>query len=356
MVMAVGQTKDPLKYVNEDGTTEKDTSVKVEEKHITYFKEGLKLIDSADYKAAISQFKKSYKNKRDYYEAYLKSAYCKIKLEDYSGAEKDLDLASQYGPNDFQTYKLKGINYFLMGSFPDSKTCLDSALALLEEEKIDDAEFFYYRGKLMFAGKSNKKALEAAVVALEMDPKYYDAMKLKCEIRFAAKEYPYALLELNETIKALPETKKDYNLYKMRAKTKFELKDYKGAASDWDVYIEAIPDEEEALIERAMALINSNSFTKAIIDLDNAIKLNPKNPVSYCYRGVAKGSNKQIVEGIKDLDYAIKLKFDYSTAYVNRAALKMAAKDKRGACDDLQKADSLGNDMAPGLFERYCKN
>jgi hypothetical protein len=61
------------------------------------------------------------------------------------------------------------------------------------------------------------------------------------------------------------------------------------------------------------------------------------------------------VEALKDLDTAIKLKFDYSTAYVNRAAIKMASKDKRGACDDLAKADGLGNELAVQMIERYCK-
>ena len=332
-----------------------DTSAKVEEKHVTFYKEGLKLLDSIKYKEAIDKFRKSTKAKKDFFEAYLKSAYCKIKTEDFKGAAKDLENASQYGPNDFETYKLKGINFFHLKKYNDSKNCLDSALKLFEDEKIDDPEFFYYRSKLMYTGKSYKPALEACEVALEMNSKYFEAMILKCEIRFAAKEYPYALKELNETIKALPETKMDYNLYKMRAKTKFEMKDFRGSANDWNVYIDAIPGEEDAYIMRAAALINCNDFTKAIIDLDEAIKLNAKNHVSYCYRGLAKGNNKQIIEGIKDLDYSIKLKFDYSAAYVNRAALKMAAKDKQGACADLQKADSLGNEMAPGLYEKYCK-
>lgn len=338
--------------VNEGDST---AAINTEEKHITYYKEGMKLLDSSDYKKAMSSFKKAVKAKRDYFEAYLKLGYCKMKLEDYDGAESEFVKAQETGPNDFETYKLKGINYFLMENYKEAKTCLDSAYTALEVEKVEDAEFFYYRAKLMLKGKSYKTALEACGVALDYNPKYYDAMILKCEIRFTAKEYAYALRELNETIKTLPEKNKDYNLYKLRAKTKFELKDYKGAVSDWNVYIEAMPGEEETYIERAMAKINSNEYTGAIVDLDEAIKLNAKNPVSWCYRGLAKGSNKQIVEGIKDLDQSIKLKFDFSTAYVNRAALKMAAKDKHGACDDLQKADSLGNEMAPQLHEQYCK-
>jgi hypothetical protein len=60
------------------------------------------------------------------------------------------------------------------------------------------------------------------------------------------------------------------------------------------------------------------------------------------------------VEAIKDFNMAIKLKFDYGAAYVNRAAVKFASKDKRGACEDLNKADSLGDELAVSLIETYC--
>ncbi len=326
-----------------------------EEKHITLYKGGLKLIDSGDYDKAILEFKKSLKLKNDYYESWLKMGYCKMMLKDHTGADKDFIKAQETGPNDFETLKLVGINFFLMKDYQHSKEYLDSAQLAYENEKIDDAEYHYYRGKLMYVGKSYKDALVECAAALDINKKYYEAMILRCEVRFAQKEYAYALRDLNETIKVLPEAKKDYNLYKLRAQSKFELKDYKGSVSDWSVYIDANSKDEEARISRAMARINTNDFTNAVVDLDEAIKMNPKNPVSWCYRGLAKGSNKQVVEGIKDIDYSIKLKFDYSTAYVNRAALKMAAKDKQGACDDLQKADSLGNVMAPQLYEQYCK-
>ncbi|MBK6521527.1 MAG: hypothetical protein IPG08_03910 [Sphingobacteriaceae bacterium] len=323
-----------------------------EESILPFIKEGLKLIDSGDYDKAILEFKKSLKIKNDYYESWLKMGYCKMMKGDHLAADKDFIKAQETGPNDFETLKLVGINFFLMKDYKNSKGFLDSAQLAYENEKIDDAEYHYYRGKLMYVGKSYKDALVECAAALDINKKYYDAMILRCEVRFAQKEYAYALRDLNETIKVLPEAKKDYNLYKLRAQSKFELKDYKGSASDWSVYIDANSKDEEARISRAMARINNNDFTNAIVDLDEAIKMNPKNPVSWCYRGLAKGSNKQVVEGIKDIDHSIKLKFDYSTAYVNRAALKMASKDKQGACEDLQKADSLGNVMAPQL---YCK-
>lgn len=316
----------------------------------------LKLIDSSRYKEAIPILKKAIKLKPDYLDAFNKMAFVKIKLEDYKGAGKELDKADKLMPMNYETAKLKGINFYLSSSFNESKLFLDTALFIATEDKIDDAELFYYRALLMFKGKSYKKALESCESALEFNPKYVEVMTLKGEIRFATKEYNYVIKELNEAIKNMTETNTDYKAYKLRAKSKFEVKDYKGAIKDWNVYIDGVAGEEESLVARAAAKINANDNSGAIADLDAAIKINSKNPVSFCYRGVAKGGNKNYPEALKDLDFSIKLKFDYATAYVNRAAIKMAIKDKRGACEDLEKADGLGDEMAIQLVERYCKD
>lgn len=321
---------------------------------VTFNKAGA-LIDSSKYKEAVAILKKLVKEKPDYVEAFNRMALAKIKMQDYKDALKDLDKAEKLLPMNFETEKLKGISFYLANNFKESKEALDTAAGISKIEKIDDAEVFYYRALLMLKGKSYKTALEACEVALEFDPKYVSAISLKGEIRFTMKDYNYAIKELNEAIQLMTVEKTDYKSYKLRAKSKFEVQDYKGAVTDWNVYIDAIPKEEEALISRGAAKINTNDNSGAIADLDEAIKLNPKNPISYCYRGVAKGGNKKYAEGLTDLDYAIKLKFDYAEAFVNRAAIKMAIKDKRGACEDLEKADGLGDEMAIKLVERYCK-
>lgn len=324
--------------------------------HEVLYNKAKKLIDSAQYEAAIPLLKKAIKEKPVYWEAMNKMAFAKIKLKDYKEALKDLEKAEKIAPLNYESLKLKGIAFYLSDKFKEAKTALDTAIYVLNDEKIDDAEIFYYRALLMFKGKSYKAALETCESALDFKPNYIEAMLLKGEIRFAKKEYNYAIKELNEAIKLMDETNKNYSAYKLRAKSKFEIGDYKGAVADWDAYIDGMPAEEEALISRGAAKINKNDNSGAINDLDQAIKMNPKNPVSYCYRGVAKGGNKQYVEALKDLDYSIKLKFDYPAAYVNRAAIKMASKDKRGACEDLGKADGLGDEMAVKLYEQYCRD
>lgn len=318
---------------------------------LTLYKDGCKLLDSAKYKDAIILFKKAIKEKNDYIPAYNKMARAKMSLEDLKGAEKDLQTALKISSNDFETQKNLAIIFYKTKRFKESKQMMDSAFY----EKGEDAELLYYKAKLMFDGKANKLALDACAQSLDLNPKYFDVIILKAEIRFAMKEYPFVVKELTDAIKLLPADKPNYDAYKLRAKARFEIGDYKNATKDWTIYLENFPQEEAALVARGACKIESADFQGAISDLDAAIKINDKNPVSFNYRGVAKGENKQFVDGLKDLDIAIKLRFNYAEAFVNRAAIKFASKDKQGACEDLNKADSLGDEMAIRLIETYCK-
>jgi tetratricopeptide (TPR) repeat protein len=332
--------------------TRKDTVMPYE---ILYNKAS-RLIDSAKYKDAVPILKKAVKEKPDYWEAFNKMAFAKIKLKEYKEAEKDLEKANTIAPFNYETLKLQGINFYLNNKFNEAKAALDTAVYVSTEEKIDDAELLYYRALLMYKGKSFKTAFETIEAILDIKPNYIEAFMLRAKMRFERKEYNYAIKDLTDAINLASETNRDYETYKLRAKSKFEIGDFKGAITDWNVYLDGIPKEEEALVSRAASKININDNSGAITDLDEAIKVNSKNPVSWCYRGVAKGGNKQYVEALKDLDYSIKLKFDYSAAYVNRAAIKMASKDKRGACKDLEKADTLGDEIAYKLLDKYCKD
>ena len=73
--------------------------------HEKIYAKALKLLDSAKYQDAIPIFKNAIKEKKDYWQAYNKMAYCKIKLKDYKGAEKDLKKAELIMPINFETTK-----------------------------------------------------------------------------------------------------------------------------------------------------------------------------------------------------------------------------------------------------------
>jgi len=325
--------------------------------YVRTYEKASRLIDSAKYNDALPMLKKVLKENSDYYMAHNKIALIHLKTKKYKEAEKSLNLAEKISPLNYDTQKLKGILYFTTDRFKESKSAIDSAVTVAMDDKIDDPELFYYQAMLMYKGKSFKTALNSCQHALDMNPKYLEVLVLKGEIRFAMQDHLNAIKDLTDAIKEMPAEKPDYNCYKLRAKSKFELKDFKGVISDWSIVLDADPKNEEALVARAAAKINTNDNTGGIVDLDEAIKINSKNPISYCNRGVAKSGNKSYPEAIKDLDQAIKLKFDYSEAYFRRATVKLKMKgDKQGACDDLAKADSLGDPDAFKLIEQYCKS
>jgi tetratricopeptide (TPR) repeat protein len=316
------------------------------------YKTACSKIDSGKYQEAIEILKKVSKTNKTFVGIYNKLGFAKLKTNDYKGALKDLQLAYKITPDNYETQKTMAILYFETKKFQDAKVTLDSALSL----RNDDPELLYYQAKLMYEGKVYKQALDLCSRILDLKPNYFDVLFLKGQIRFAMKEYAYCAKELEDAFSLMPADNPNYEAYKLRAKARFEIQNYKNAIKDWNVYLEAFPEDEAALISRGACKIEAIDNSGAIADLDAAIKINPKNPVSYNYRGVAKGEMRQFVEALKDFDYSIKLKYDYSGAFVNRAAVKFASKDKHGACDDLNRADSLGDEMAIKLIEAYCKN
>ena len=95
------------------------------DQEINLFNSACKLIDSSKYKDAIVVLKKALKIKPDYYQAYNKMAFAKVKLGDYKGAEKDILSAIKITPDNYDSHKALGILYFETKKFKESIASLD---------------------------------------------------------------------------------------------------------------------------------------------------------------------------------------------------------------------------------------
>ncbi len=240
-VNTFGQVKDKTKPEEEEVVVVDTIPAEVK-----LYMAGSKLIDSTKYKEGIAVLKKALKIKKDYTEAYVKTGYAFMKLNSINAAEKNLKAALKIDPNNFQALKLMGDIYFDGADYKECKKFYDSAA----HQGVEDAEFLYNRAKLMFVGADYKGVLETAGAAINLRPKYIDAMILKGRARLELKDYNYAVKEFNEAVKVMPADKIDYIVYELRAKARFENADYKGSISDWNIVIDAFPKDEEALIAR----------------------------------------------------------------------------------------------------------
>ena len=154
----------------------KDTT-RLLEPDLVYYNKGCQLIDSTDYKEAIKLFHKALKINSQFTQAINKIAYCKYKLGDGEGAEKELQKSLELDPDNLTTIKYYGFILFEDKKFRQAKACLDSARKL----STLDHELDFLLGCINLSEKNLKTALANFNSAIEIKNNYADAF-LKREI------------------------------------------------------------------------------------------------------------------------------------------------------------------------------
>lgn len=315
------------------------------------YKAATKQMDSLQFKEAIKLYEKAVKKRKDFAEAYNKMASCYLQLKDFENAQKNMELSLKYKPDNFDCIKYLGRACFLNKKYDLAKKYYADA----EKMEPNDRELMLFIAELRAVGQDIKGALDMYSAIIQENetnsPRAYINRGL---LKYKQNQTLYAIKDIETGLKQAKYKNIDDEVYTSLAQAKFDMGDYRGAIKSFDTLIARNPKNEFALTYRGGAKIEVNDFTPAINDLTEAIKINPKSYVAYNFRGVAKGGLKQYIEALKDLDYSIKLKFDYASVYVNRASIRMASKDRKGACEDLQKADQLGSDVAYKLVQQYC--
>jgi tetratricopeptide (TPR) repeat protein len=96
-------------------------------------------------------------------------------------------------------------------------------------------------------------------------------------------------------------------------------------------------------------------FKGAILDCNEALKLNPNNTTAYNNRGGAYAMLKDYQTALADFDKAISIDSKYADAYNSRGRVKQVLGDQDGACADWQLAYSNGLEETKELIIKYCK-
>lgn len=313
------------------------------------------------YNEAVKQFKIATKENPNSFAAWYGLGRTQTKTKDYKEAVLSFDKALEADATRSEAFRERGIAQAGLGKFDAAISDFDKAV----DKNYNDAEAYYQRGLLKEKGKNIPSAMEDYAKAIEVNPNYKEAYFRRGVIHHDKdKDYVLALVDFNKYVELDPNNNE---AYLWRGKTKYNGGDYKGADKDLSRFLDMESDNIEGLIARGATRIYTKDYAGSVTDLDNAIaalKKDPKRndptgkltPLAYMNRGTAQGAQKNYKSALEDLDMAIKLKFDYSSAYINRALVKYVSGDKKGGCKDLEKADGLNNEKAPGLLEQYCKD
>ena len=157
------------------------------------------------------------------------------------------------------------------------------------------------------------------------NPNYSAFYNLRATINLYLSDTIKAIADLNKAIKLDSTISQNYSL---RATLKAAQKDRKGAISEYSKAIQLSPHSANAYLSRGQFYLNNNYIKEANVDINRAI----------VYFTQQINENNHIGD-----------------AYFGRAIAKFLQKDKKGECDDLHKAKSLGIKAADDYIQSDCK-
>ena len=128
--------------------------------------------------------------------------------------------------------------------------------------------------------------------------------------------------------------------------------DYDRAIADLSEAIRLNPKFADAYANRGVAFNSKKKYDRAIVDLSEAIRLNPKLALAYFNRGTAYKMKKDYERAIADYSEAIRLNPKFAKAYLNRGATYAQRSDYDRAIADLNEAIRRNPSFRAFVYER----
>ena len=111
-----------------------------------------------------------------------------------------------------------------------------------------------------------------------------------------------------------------------------------------------------AFMTKGIESFSKGDYKQALTYYSKAIELNPSYYKAYNNLGILKASAlKNFPEAIADFTKAIEIDPNLPDAWLSRGTCWLGLKQIEKACPDWRKAQSLGNQQAMKMLEKYCK-
>lgn len=160
------------------------------------------------------------------------------------------------------------------------------------------------------------------------------------------RDYDAAIADLNRCLDLTPDFTAAYML---RAQARWRrLESDMAAGNDSDEHPSA--DKKETLDRRAVT--ERSLLDNILADLDNAIRLSPRNPYLRYNRGIVLLRRGDTAGAYDEFTQAISLKPDFGEAYFNRGYVSLSSGVRRDGLSDLSRAGELGVVGAYNLMKR----
>lgn len=206
----------------------------------------------------------------------------------------------------------------------------------------------YKEGMRRYEAKQDRAAVEAFTAALKADPRHVEALIGRGMARHALGDYRSAVEDYSEALRIKPDSEEAL-LYRGRAYRALRQADR--AIADFTAAAKAHPASGRGLLERAEAhqMFHPNRPRTALIDLDEAVRREPRNPLYYNRRGALRYETNDFEAAIRDFTQAVSLKSDLAAAYCNRGLAHYWKDRKDMAAADFRQCLVLDPRLQPWL-------
>ncbi|MCC5631376.1 trypsin-like peptidase domain-containing protein [Nostoc sphaeroides CHAB 2801] len=195
-----------------------------------------------------------------------------------------------------------------------------------------------------------KEAIKAIDQAIQLEPHFYQAWYLRGFVQVGRDEFQAALKSFGKATQIEP---KFLPAWRLHGLVLFELERYPEALQSFDQVAKLDPDDANVEIFRSLALVAVKRFSEALELSSQALK---KNPGSWAYftRGLARFGTEDLQGALVDLNEAIRLNPEglTDTAYSARGSIRFQQGDLKGALADLNEAVRIAPEDAGNLQKR----
>lgn len=303
-----------------------------------------------DYMLSIQYFNQAIGAKPYLAQPYFMRAIAKLNLEDYLGAEEDASAAIERNPFIVDAYEVRGVARQNRGKLREAVEDYNSALKLLPSS----------RGLLFnkALAQQDMNELDSAAVTfgilLKKFPGYDNGYIGRARLSMEQGDTVGALADINH---ALELNKNLANGYLLRANIAITgKKDYESALSDLNEAIRLQPREAGLYINRAFLRHSLDDYFGAMADYDYAIQLDPVNVAAIYNRGLLRMEVRDNDNAILDFTRALELDADDYRSLYNRAYLYSEKHDIPHAMADVNRLIKAFPELPEALYMRSNLN
>ena len=259
---------------------------------------------------------------------YINRAQLYFDLKQYQKAEDDYNQILKIDEGEVRGWAGLGRNYLNEKKYAEADRTLNQLIKLAP----DYSSGHYFKALSAFEQQKYIEAIDQMVQMLVITES--TDSKKDCFFKHAAKNYPYALAQVNRQI----EKKPNYTYWILiRAEIYSKMGNFKSALSDYtNAFL--LADEsmrKEVLMSRADCYMSAGMYNECIADYNECLKNDSTNAYCYGQRADAKRLQGDFEAAKKDFTRAIELDpsegwYYYRRGWVNDEFLGLV---KEGLCD-----------------------